>query len=172
MGRAEWPVGGKPDADALKQFAALQAIVVSVRNLRAEMKVDVKKDVEALIAAPGSLLPALKSEQAVMEALAKMKASALAEKVAKPQGAAEALAGEAQVFMPLAGLLDLGAEKARLSKEKEKASTLLAAQLKKLENGAFVSKAPAKVIEAERAKVAELQAAIAKLEQSVKDLGA
>ncbi len=171
VGRAEWPKASQVDTEALKQFAALQAIVVSVRNLRAEMKVDLKKEVEVLVAAPATILPALKAQQSVMESLAKMKLSALAESVAKPQGAAEALAGEAQVYMPLAGLLDLGAEKTRLTKEKEKAEGLLAAQTKKLENESFVSKAPPKLIEAERAKVADLQAAIAKLSQSLKDLG-
>jgi valyl-tRNA synthetase len=72
----------------------------------------------------------------------------------------------------MAGLVDLGAEKSRLAKEREKAQSLLAAQRRKLENEAFVSKAPPKVIEGERAKVAELEAALLKLEQSLKDLGA
>jgi valyl-tRNA synthetase len=100
-----------------------------------------------------------------------MKVLTLAESVAKPQGAAQALAGEVQIFLPMAGLVDLGAEKARLEREKGKAEGALAAQLKKLENEAFVSKAPAKVITIERAKVGELEASIAKLSQSLKELG-
>ena len=171
LGRAPWPQAGVADALALGQFASLQEVIRSVRNIRAEMKVDLKKQVEVLVAAPAALLPVLKADQALMESLAKMKVTALAEKVEKPQGAAQALAGEVQIFLPLAGLLDPAVEKARLAREKEKAEGQLVAQLKKLENEAFVSKAPAKLIEAEKAKVTDLQAAIAKLGLSIQELG-
>ena len=77
-----------------------------------------------------------------------------------------------QVFLPLEGLVDLAEERARMVKEGQKLEGLLAAQKKKLENEAFVSKAPPKLIEAERAKIGELEAGIVKLQQAVKDLGA
>jgi valyl-tRNA synthetase len=172
LGRAAWPKAEPVDAQALAQFHLLQDVVGAVRNVCAEMKVDPKKKVDALLSAPAALLPLLKAEQPLLESLAKMKVLTLAESVTKPQGAAQALAGEVQIFLPMAGLVDLGAEKVRLSREREKAEGLLAAQLKKLENEAFVSKAPAKVIGLEKAKVGELEAVIAKLSQSLKELGA
>jgi valyl-tRNA synthetase len=169
---AAWPKAGAADDAALRDFAVLQEVVRAVRNLRAEMKVDERKEVTVLLAAPSALLPLLKADQALLELLGRLKVGALAEQVAKPQGAAQALAGEVQVFLSLEGLLDLGAERARLEKELEKARGLLAAQLKKLENEAFVSKAPPKVIGLERAKVAEFEAAIVKLSDNLKGLGA
>jgi valyl-tRNA synthetase len=171
LGRAAWPKAGTVDTAALIQFGLLQQVIGSVRNIRAEMKVDLKKKVDALLAAPAALLPLLKAEQPLLEALAKMTILSLGEGVAKPQGAAQALAGDVQIFLPMAGLVDQGAEKARLEREKGKAEGALAAQLKKLENEAFVSKAPAKLISAEKARVVELEAAIAKLGASLRDLG-
>jgi len=172
IGRAPWPSAGTPDAEALEQFGALMDVVTAVRNLRAEKKVDPAREVRALLAAPAALLPALKGQQAVLESLAKMKVDALAEAVSPPKGAAAGLAGPVQVFLPLEGLVDLGEEKARLVKEGQKLEGLLAAQRKKLDNGAFVAKAPPKLIEAERAKVGELESALAKLAAALKDLSA
>ena len=173
IAKAAWPVApaGAVDEEALKAFGALMEIVGTVRNLRAEKKVDPKREVRALLAAPPALLEALRPQLAVMEALAKMKVEALAEALTPPKGAAAGLAGQVQVFLPLEGLVDLGEERARLAKEGEKLKGLLEAQQRKLSNEAFVSKAPAKLIEAEKAKVGELENAIAKLQATLKDLG-
>jgi valyl-tRNA synthetase len=173
IAKAPWPTApAGVDQAALDGFGLGMDLVRAVRNIRAEKKVDLKREVAALIAAPAAQLPLLKELQPVMESLAKMKVSALAESVSPPKGAAAGLAGTVQVFLPLEGLVDLAEERARMVKESQKLEGLLAAQKKKLENEAFVSKAPPKLIEAERAKVGELEAGIAKLRQAVKDLGA
>jgi valyl-tRNA synthetase len=172
IAKAAWPTASaKVDEEALRDFGALMEVVGAVRNLRAEKKVDPKREVRALLSAPAALLPGLKAQQAVMESLAKMKVEALAESVSPPKGAAAGLAGAVQVFLPLEGMVDLGEERARLVKEGEKLKGLLEGQHRKLSNEAFVSKAPAKLIEAEKAKVAELEAAIAKLQLTLKELG-
>jgi valyl-tRNA synthetase len=171
--KTSWPVApATVDQAALDAFGAAMEVVRSVRNIRAEKKVDLKREVRALVAAPAAILSGLRELQPVMESLAKMKLEALAESVAAPRGAAAGLAGSAQVFLPLEGLVDLADEKARMLKEQGKLEGLLTAQKKKLENEAFVSKAPAKLIEMERAKVGELEASLAKLAQALKDLGA
>ncbi|HXC62783.1 MAG TPA: valine--tRNA ligase, partial [bacterium] len=112
------------------------------------------------------------AQRGVMESLAKMKIEALVQQMPPPKGAAAGLAKSVQIFLPLAGLVDAAEEKQRLVKEEGKLRGLLEAQHRKLSNEAFVSKAPAKLIEAERAKIAELEAALAKLAQSLKELGA
>ncbi len=172
VAQAPWPQApAQADQAALEAFGAAMEVVRAVRNIRAEKKVDPKREVRALLAAPAALLPLLEEQRGVMESLAKMKVEALAASVAAPKGAAAGLAGTVQVFLPLEGLVDLAEERARLAKEGQKLEGLLAAQRKKLENEAFVSKAPPKLIEAERAKVGELEAGIAKLQQALKDLG-
>ncbi len=76
----------------------------------------------------------------------------------------------AQISMPLAELVDLDKERERISKELKKAQGNLAGLENKLANAAFVSRAPAQVVEAERAKLEKQKALIANLEESLKSL--
>ncbi|MEN6632823.1 MAG: valine--tRNA ligase [Candidatus Polarisedimenticolia bacterium] len=72
-----------------------------------------------------------------------------------------------EVVMPLAGAVDLGAEKARLTKERGKAEQELAAVAKKLGNANFVDRAPADVVAKERARMAALEGRLAELDKLV-----
>ncbi len=73
--------------------------------------------------------------------------------------------------MPLEGMIDLDAERARLRKEIEAKEGFRASVEKKLANEAFVSRAPEAVVATERQKVADAEAQIAALEQTLRDLG-
>ena len=89
----------------------------------------------------------------------------------KPPFTASALIPGGKVYVPLEGLLDPAAEKARLTKELEKARGFVASQEKKLGNEKFISGAPAHVITAERAKLSQQIDNVSKLEEALKDLG-
>ena len=77
----------------------------------------------------------------------------------------------ARLLMPMAELVDLEAERARLNKELEKARKQLEAQEKKLANESFVSRAPEAVVNADRERAEKAKALIANLEGSLKELG-
>ena len=77
----------------------------------------------------------------------------------------------ARLYMPMAELVDLEAERARLTKELEKAKKQLEAQEKKLANENFVSRAPEAVVNAERERAEKAKALIANLEGSLAELG-
>jgi valyl-tRNA synthetase len=72
-----------------------------------------------------------------------------------------------QVFVPLAGLLDLGEERARLQKELARLQTDVAGLRRKLDNPSFVARAPAEVVEKDRARVAELEQRRAKVQENL-----
>jgi valyl-tRNA synthetase len=170
---AAWPKAGQVDGLALTDFGLVQDVVRVVRNLRAEKKVDARKEVSALLVEPDDhRFGVLEAQRGVMESLAKMKIESLAKQMVPPKSVAAGLAKSVQIFLPLAGLVDAAEERQRLAKEEGKLQGLLEAQHKKLSNEAFVSKAPAKLIEAERSKIAELEAGLAKLALSLKELGA
>lgn len=76
---------------------------------------------------------------------------------------ATALVGEMQVLVPMAGLIDKTAELARLDKEIARLDGEVKRVGGKLSNQGFVAKAPAAVIEKERAKLAEAELALTKL---------
>ncbi len=89
----------------------------------------------------------------------------------KPSFAASALIPGGKVYVPLEGLLDPAAEKARLAKELERARAFVAAQEGKLRNEKFVSGAPPEVVEAEREKLRTQRDKAKKLEEAIADLG-
>ena len=76
---------------------------------------------------------------------------------------ATALVGEMEVLVPMAGLIDKDAELARLDKEIQRLQGEVQRVGGKLANEGFVAKAPAEVLDKERAKLAEAEAALAKL---------
>jgi valyl-tRNA synthetase len=75
-----------------------------------------------------------------------------------------ALVGNMKLLIPLAGLIDKDAEIARLAKELERRKNELVRCEQKLSNASFVDKAPAAVVDKERARAADLQTAIGSLE--------
>ena len=80
------------------------------------------------------------------------------------------LIGELKVMVPLAGLIDVGAETARLTKQLEQTRGDLERVDKKLGNESFVAKAPADVVDKERAKRADLEERVRTLEGQLEEL--
>ena len=72
-----------------------------------------------------------------------------------------------KVLVPMAGVIDADAEIARLTKQRGKIEADLAKSAKKLANPAFVDNAPAEVVEKERARAAEMEAALQRLEEQL-----
>jgi valyl-tRNA synthetase len=83
------------------------------------------------------------------------------------KGAAAALLGSMRILVPLAGLIDVGAERERLGKQLARTRDDLAKTQKKLENQSFVANAPADIVAKENARVAELGQRTAQLEQQI-----
>ena len=109
---------------------------------------------------------------ALLLALAKLQSCALLEDEAPP--AATQLVGQMEVLVPLAGLIDVAAERDRLSRELEKLTREIARLSAKLDNAAFVEKAPQEVVDRERAKLDEANAAAGTLRlqmQRLEDIG-
>ena len=78
---------------------------------------------------------------------------------------------EAKLFMPMAELIDLDKERARLEKELEKARRNYEGQMRKLSNENFVSRAPEAVVQTERERAEKAKALVENLEASLKNLG-
>ena len=86
-------------------------------------------------------------------------------------GMVSVITDNARMFMPMAELVDLEKERARMEKELANARKQLDGQIAKLANENFVSRAPEKVVNVEREKKAKLEALIENLEESLKNLG-
>ena len=86
-------------------------------------------------------------------------------------GMVTVVTGDAKIFMPLAELVDLAKERERIAKELAKAEQDIANQQRKLSNESFVSRAPERVVAAERDKLAKAQALAENLRASLANLG-
>jgi valyl-tRNA synthetase len=87
------------------------------------------------------------------------------------QSVAEVIAGGTEIYLPLAGMIDLDAEVARWQKEVADLEKRIAASKGKLNNPNFVQKAPIEVVGREREKLADLELQAAKIWDRLKELG-
>ncbi|HEU5101823.1 MAG TPA: valine--tRNA ligase, partial [Roseiflexaceae bacterium] len=160
------------DDAAERDFALVRELIGGIRNVRNEYKVEPARWVAATIAS-GPRAGMLEQQRALLVRLARVADDQLAisERLdAKPAQAAALVVGDVEVFLPLAGLIDLDAERARLGKEFEQAEADLARRAAKLGNAGFVDKAPANVVQRERDGLAAAQATADRLRERLAQL--
>ena len=105
-----------------------------------------------------------------MSALAGIDELVVGPDVEKPPHSATAVGAGLDVFVPLEGVVDLAAERARVAKELERAEADHVKLAKKLANEGFLAKASAEIIEKDRAKAAELADEVGKLTSQLSEL--
>ena len=93
-----------------------------------------------------------------MERLARIRPLELVTELSGEKATAQAVAGDLALEVPLAGIIDVEAEQARLHKEVERVRKEIAGLEQKLSNQKFVERAPAQVVEENRQRLAEYQA--------------
>jgi valyl-tRNA synthetase len=168
---ASYPQGNDATVDtgAERDWTMVQEIVRGIRNLRNERGVEPSRWIEGLIVG-GDRTAMLESQHAIISRLARVAPDKLTVTTnidAPPQNAATLVAGGAEVFLPLAGMVDLAEERARLSKELEKAEADVQRRQAKLANDSFVSRAPAAVVQKERDALADAETIVAKLRDRI-----
>ncbi|WP_017937305.1 valine--tRNA ligase [Zestomonas thermotolerans] len=161
-----WPVAdeSKIDAAAEGDIEWVKALMLGVRQIRGEMNISMAKRIDLVLANANSEdLRRLAENQPLLMKLAKLESIRVLQPGEEAPMSATALVGEMQVLVPMAGLIDKTAELARLDKEIARLDGEVKRVGGKLSNQGFVAKAPAAVIEKERAKLAEAELALTKL---------
>ncbi|MGO4108028.1 valine--tRNA ligase [Paenibacillus sp. YAF4_2] len=153
---AAWPVYDEAleAPEAVKEMELLMDIIRAVRNVRAEVNVPMSKKVELLIKPSGEAEAVIVSRNE--EFVRRFCGTSLLETgvaITAPDKAMTAIVTGAELYLPLAGLIDISQEITRLEKEVATLNSEVERVEKKLNNEGFVAKAPAKVIEEERAKM-------------------
>lgn len=157
------PRGPEPDAGVLEKMETVKAIVNGVRGVRAKRNIAPKEALELHIVGDG---PA-----PWPELIGKLgNVSAIANVGEGDATAAKFIAGTTTYEVPLADMIDTEAERAKLAKEIDYLRGFKASIEKKLSNERFVAKAPAAVVEGERKKLADAEAKIARLTESLQAL--
>ena len=170
---AEYPTGdGELDAEAEQRMQTVIEIVRAIRNIRADRGVDPGRYVEAYISSDGAL-PTLEAARPMLEALARVRPLHLVpDAAATPKTAvASAVLSEVQVVLPLAGLIDLDAERKRLSAQLAEVEGEVRRLEGKLGNEQFRSKAPAEVVAREEERLAAARGRVEGLRGRLGELG-
>ncbi len=169
---APWPepVEAWESDAAERQVEELQEIVGAVRNLRAEYGVQPGQRVKLRVSGASPELRALlDAARRVLADLARVEETSFGT-AAGEIGASVVLRSGAELFLPLAEVIDLEKERSRLRGELERVEGVLEGTTKRLGNDAFVSRAPAEVVRKEREKVESLEEQREKLSRTLRGL--
>lgn len=167
-----WPtVRGWADANVDNVFDRIQDGVRAIRNARAEYNVEPSRRIAALISA-GDATAVFMENLPVIAALARLDMGEVTvdADVPAPEKAITLAVGGVTIYLPLAGLVDLDAERARLQKEIDNIDGQLAKIDGLLNNPGFMNKAPANVVDRERNRQADFQEQRAQLVERLGDL--
>jgi valyl-tRNA synthetase len=170
---AKWPADEAElrDEEIEGVMRLLQDMIRAVRNIRSKLGVQERKPVKAVVSvADQKLADLLRQHERVFCQLAYVEEATFGVQLPQPPKSATDVIGEVQVFVPLAGLLDINAERERLLKRIENVEGRLNGLLAKLENRNFVERAPAEVVARERERQGELEKELAMLRQSLLEL--
>ncbi len=170
---APWPVAGDRDPAAEAEFGTLVELVRAIRNARAESGVEPGRWIAAEVFAGGTA-PALGGARRELGLLARIADDQLVVSADAPRPAENALtviAGDVVATLPLAGMVDLAAERERLRREIAEAEAERDRVEAQLANEGFVARAPAKVVEVQRQRRATATEQIAVLGRRLADLG-
>ncbi|MFN0191768.1 MAG: valine--tRNA ligase [Aestuariivirga sp.] len=161
---------GLSDAAADAEIDWVIRLVSEVRSVRAEMNVNAGAKIPCVIVNAGkeARRRAAQWEAEVMR-LARLSSISFEDKV--PKSSAQMVLDEATLALPLEGVIDFAAEKARLTKELEKIAKDTAAIDGRLSNPGFVAKAPPEVLDESRERKSELEARKTKVGEALKRLG-
>jgi valyl-tRNA synthetase len=162
----------KWDNPAAEDAAALfMGVVTGLRNIRSETGIHPSAHVKATVICPdeskGTLLR--ENSKAIL-ALTRVEELQILTGGMRPKGAASYLFNEIEIFIPLAGLVDVEQELAKLEKEMSKVSQQLEKIEAKLGNSKFLANAPAEVVAGEKEKQETLSAKRAKIKESMERL--
>jgi valyl-tRNA synthetase len=154
-----------PDERAVADVEWLKAMVSALRRVRSELNVAPGKQVPLLLAGGGEAeRTRVRRAGSQLRFLNRLASIEFLDDAAQAPAAATAVVGELTLLVPLAGLVDLGAERARLDKELARVAVEIGKSQGKLGNATFVDNAPAAVVDQERQRLADWTAQHAALQ--------
>ena len=172
---AAWPkpedYEGWIDEEVERSFELLRAVVGAARSTRARYAISPKQELNVCVRAAEQDCARLQAQLATVCEMGRLSNLTVGVDVAKPAGSVMSVESGLEMFIELAGLVDLGAEAARLTKQVEAQKKELAGVEKTLSNPGFVAKAAPEVIAAKQERKAALAESIAVLEAQISELG-
>ncbi|HDQ40196.1 MAG TPA: valine--tRNA ligase [Desulfonatronum sp.] len=152
------------DQEASREMSLIQDLVTAVRNIRSELSIGPSQKLNVLVRSKeNARRDIVAANQETIQYLARLEKIGLTPDAQPPKASASAVVQGLEIFVPLAGAVDFKAELDRLAKELSKTAKELDIVNRKVANDDFKAKAPAEVVEKERAKARNLSEKQSKL---------
>ncbi len=173
---ADWPLSNPDEVDieAGNVFSVMQEMISGIRNVKSKYNVPPGKSITATLSIEHDqedLLSAMREHDNYFAKLAKVTDLKVETAATRPPASASIVVGKNQVFVPLAGMIDLEVERDRLRKEIDQKEKFRGAVERKLQNEQFVSRAPTEVVDRERQKEIDISHELDRLRASLEELG-
>ena len=171
--QADYPL--KPlaatDQSIVADMEGVMDVIRAIRNVRGELDVPPGKKIKVVLNCKSdSVVKSITSGQAYIKSLARVENLLVGVAVERPKQASTQVAGEVEVMIPLADLINVEEEEARLNKEIEKVQKDVGFFERKLSNEKFVANAPPQVLEKDRGKLAAAEKKREILQQSLEKI--
>lgn len=159
------------DQDAEQSIEWIKGIIVAIRNIRGEMDISPAKAIPVFLnKGTASDQAKLEEYRPYLEKLAKLESIQWLNPEEEVPAAATQLHGDIEILVPMAGLIDVEAERARLEKEIAKLESGMKAVSAKLNNKKFMDNAPEAVVAKERGKAEQMSTALTALQEKLEEL--
>ena len=162
----------KPDPSLIdttveEEMSFVQNVIETLRAIRGEMGIPPSQEI-SLVMKMSDRRPeeSVRRYEGYLQRLARVTSLSFLTDGARPKLSASAVVQGEELFVPLAGIIDIEREKDRLRKEMERLTTTLNGIRSKLANPSFVEKAPKEIVEKEREKLENFQTTLEKLEKN------
>lgn len=169
---ATWPTVDKKwqDTTIETRFARFQSVLGALREIRSRQGIAPKTPISFSVCCEEADVQLLQPMEPYFASMAGATSTGWGPTVKAPSMSANVALSGLEVFVDLRELIDVGAEVARIEKQRDKLLSLLDGKEKKLSNASFVDRAPADVVARERASLQEMREQLASLERSLADL--
>ncbi|MDA3903775.1 MAG: valine--tRNA ligase [Desulfuromusa sp.] len=159
------------DDSVVADMELVMDVIRAIRNVRGELDVPPGKKIKVVLDCKSeSVVQKIMAGQAYIHSQAKVDDLLVGVAVERPKQASTQVAGEVEVLIPLADLIDVAEEEARLNKEIEKVQKDVGFFEKKLSNKKFVDNAPPQVLEKDRSKLSDAEKKLEILQQGLEKI--
>ena len=169
---APWPTAGDRDEEAERAVELVIEIVSKVRNARSESSVEPGRWIAARISAQEDreLMESVRGEISLLGRISADDLDITTESPSPDPTDAVIAVGETVIVLPLAGMVDFAAERARIEKEHSAAAGEIERLARQLDNPNFVERAPAKLVQDQRDRLTIVLQQVAVLQQRLQEL--
>ena len=174
LATADWPESNpaRVDQPIESQFSIFKDVLGAIREIRSRQNIPPKDKVSFGVRCDQDTASLISPLEKYFESMAMAESNGLGPDVAAPETNATISLPGIEVFVDLKDYIDVEAEIIRLEKEKSRVIGMIAGKEKKLSNESFVSRAPAEVVEQERASLDQLREQLKSIEDSLERLTA